>query len=84
MDGWIHIPWIVNRVRRKEGHGQHSQGHPHLSGKGKRNPLRGQRGSSESREENRTECKGNRSDSLYEKRNRRAVNKAHLFQINVF
>ena len=35
-------------------------------------------------EENRAECEGNRSDSLYEKRNRRAVNKAHLFQINVF
>lgn len=35
-------------------------------------------------EENRTECTGNRRDSLYEKRNRRAVNKAHLFQINVF
>ena len=32
----------------------------------------------------RTECKGNGSGSLYKKRNRRAVNKAHLFQINMF
>ena len=33
---------------------------------------------------NRTECKEKTGGSFYEKRNRRTVNKAHLFQINMY